>query len=164
MGAWHITAPYRSARGFTILELLVVIALMAVLSALTMITLIQPQTTVSLDSAVEVLVADLRSQQTKSMVGDSGTGGAQVPHGVYVQAGSYTLFKGAAYSGADTDNFVITMDSSISLGTTLPSSQAVFAEASGELTAASTITVTNTISGQSKVISLNRLGVVVSVN
>ncbi len=148
--------------GFTLVEILVVMGLIAILSGVAFINFIRPQNQASLDSIVATLVADLKSQQTKAMAGDGVSAPAAQAHGIYVQSGSYTLFKGSAYSGADTDNFVVSSDTGTTLSTTLPSTQAVFTKGSGDvagfIAGQSTITVTSSGTGVSRTITLNRYG------
>jgi prepilin-type N-terminal cleavage/methylation domain-containing protein len=151
--------------GFTLVEILLVMGLIAIIGGLTTINLIQPQRTASLSGTVATLVADLRGQQIKAMGGDKVSASTAQAHGLHVQSDRYTLFKGTTYSGADTDNFVVMMDPGITLSTTnMPSSQLVFTKGTGAVTgftSAPTITVSS--DGDSNVISLNRHGVV-SIN
>jgi prepilin-type N-terminal cleavage/methylation domain-containing protein len=151
-------------KGFTLIEVLLVMSLIAIIAGLSTINLIQPQKTASLDGTVATLVADLRGQQIKAMGGDKVSASTSQTHGIYVQADRYTLFKGT-YSAADTDNFVVMMEGDTSLSTTnMPSSQLVFTKGLGAVsgfTSAPTITVTS--GADSKIISLNRHGVV-SIN
>lgn len=154
--------PGDQTRGFTLIEVLLVMGLLAALSGLTIINLTRPQTRASLDGIVATLVADLRSQQIKAMAGDSLTAASAQAHGVYVQSGAYTLFKGASYSSSDADNFVVQADAGVALNTTLPSTQVVFTKGSGTFSGfasgQNSITVSN--AGESKVITINRYGVV----
>ena len=151
-----------STQGFTLIELLLVISLMAIIGVLTTINLIKPQTTATLGGTVDQLVADLRGQQLKAMSGDTdGTTSAQ-QYGVHIASNQYTLYTGSYAAGA-ASNFTITTQPGVQLSTTLPSSAVTFTKTSGEISSftdgANTITVTNTYSGESQVISLNRFGV-----
>lgn len=151
-------------RGFTLIEVLLVMALLSVVGGLMTINLIQPQKTVSLDGTVAMVVADFKGQQIKAMGGESMSAGSSQPHGLYIQSGSYTLFKGATYSALDTDNYVVQMDDGTTLSTTLPSTQVVFTEGTGAVTGFSgSPTITVSAGGSSKVITINRHGVV-SIN
>ncbi len=119
-------------KGFSLLEVMVVMGLVAILAALTVTNLIRPQTTASLDGVVSTLMADIKSQQLKAMVGDSISAASAQEHGVRIQPTTYTLFKGASYSAGDTDNFTLQQGSDISLSTTFPSSVLIFTKAAGE--------------------------------
>lgn len=153
----------RVAHGFTLVEILVVMGLMAILGTMAFTNLIRPQNQASLDSIVTTLLADLKSQQIKAISGDSLSAATAQAHGIYVQNSNYTLFKGSSYSGSDTDNFVVSVDTGLTLSTTFPTSQVVFTKGSGDVTGftagQNTITVTSSSTG-SKVITLNRYGAV----
>lgn len=148
---------------FTFIDLIVVIGLMVVVFSFTTVNLLRVQNKPSLDANVGKLFADLKYQQLKAMVGGSGGGASSVEWGVYVTSNKYVLFKGSAYSAADTSNFVVDMDSNSSLATTFASGEVVFVKRSGEVNnfslGANAITVTNNSSGMSRTITLNKLGV-----
>lgn len=150
--------------GFTLVEVLVVMGLIVIVSSVAVINLIQPQTSASVFSTTNTLVADLKSQQLKAMVGDSLGAVTSQQHGIYIQPTSYTIFRGSAYSAIEDANFVIQPESTISLSTTFPTSQVVFAKSSGDVSgftnSSNTITVSNTASGESKTITLNRYGAI----
>ncbi len=156
----------RMNTGFTLVELLVVMGLVAILGGLSFINLIRPQTSAALSGTVQGMMADLRSQQLKAMAGDSMSATIAQPYGIYVENNRYTLFKGATYSAGDTDNFVVPAESGVTFSTTFPSAQVIFAKGTGEVTSyngsANTITITNTRSNESKIITLNALGAVSS--
>jgi prepilin-type N-terminal cleavage/methylation domain-containing protein len=159
--------PYSPTRlsqaGFSLVELLVVMGLFAVIAGITTINLIRPQTTASQQNTLNQLVSDLRAQQQKAMAGDSGAASTAQPYGVYIQNNQYTLFKGSSYSAADPENFVVAAGANTTITTTFGSSQVIFTKASGEITGfsagANTITITNSVSGVSTVITMSRYGV-----
>src|SRR5256885_1156542 len=99
--AGHLGA---SSQGFTLVELLIVMALLAGLAGLTIINLGKPQNSASLSAASDTLVADLKTQQIRAMMSEPGSA-ATADRGVYLQSGQYTLFSGLTYSAANTDNF-----------------------------------------------------------
>jgi type II secretory pathway pseudopilin PulG len=159
--------PLRSLAGFTLVELLIVMGITSALLLLVTVNLIRPQTTASLSTTATALVADIKAQQAAAVSGDAGTGSAPVAHGLYLQATQYTLFKGAAYSAADADNYVV-QPSSVTLSTTFPSGQIVFAERSGEIlgwsATTSTITLTQVSSGSTLTVTVNPYGATVVAN
>lgn len=161
----NVSRKFSINEGFTLIELLLVMGLMAVLATFATINLIRPQTTASIQSAVDTLASDLRQQQIKSMVGDSSGGSSASTYGIYVGSNSYTVFKGSSYSAGDANNFVFDLGTNTSISTTLPSSQVIFSRISGEVSSfvngQNTITISS--GGESKTITINRLGVV-SIN
>jgi prepilin-type N-terminal cleavage/methylation domain-containing protein len=156
-----------SQRGFTLIELLVVMGLFAVMAGMITVNLVKPQATASVSGSVNEMVADLKSQQLRAMMGDSGSGITAQPHGIYVQPGQYTLFKGSSYNGSDADNSVIPAKNGVTLSATFPSSQVVFSKGSGEVSGfsngANVISVQSSATGEVTQITLNRLGAI-SVN
>ncbi len=108
----------RTEEGFTLVEVLITIAIMAAMSALIFVNLGKPQTVASLSGAVETLVADLRAQQTLAMSGNSAAGTSQLAHGVFISANAYTVFAGDSYNGSDPDNYTVTPGQNISFSTT----------------------------------------------
>jgi prepilin-type N-terminal cleavage/methylation domain-containing protein len=154
----------KRAAGFTLVEILVVMGLFGVAAGLTYINFIRPQNTVSLDGAVKTLMADIKSQQTKAMAGDSGSASSAQAHGIYVQSGQYTLFKGSTYSAGDTDNFVVLAPTGVTFSTSFTDTQVVFTKGSGDFTGYSastnTVTVSSGPTSENKVITLNRYGAI----
>lgn len=150
--------------GFTLIELILVMGIFAVLSGITVINLIRPQTKASLDSTVSTLALDLGAQQIKSMIGDAAGGSSSDYYGIYFESNRYTLFKGTAYSASDPINFVVDLESNVSLSSNLPSSQVVFSKITGEVNGYSggpyEVTASD-ISGNSKTITISRVGTLI---
>lgn len=137
--------------------------LMSLLVGYATINLVKPQTQISLDTSITTLVADLRSQQSKVMAGDTDSGSA-TPYGIFFETNQYTLFKGSSFVFSEPNNFVITLDPNLSFSTiNLPSSQIIFARRSGEVTnfsaVSSSVVLRNASSNEQKTVTLNRYGV-----
>ncbi|MBI3341888.1 type II secretion system protein [Candidatus Curtissbacteria bacterium] len=154
----------KSQKGFSIVELLIIMGIFAIFVGFTSLNLLNIRSKSSLGTAVDVLLTDLNSQQIKAMSGDNGGD----IYGIHFLSSSYVLFKGT-YSAGDPANFTVNLDNS-SINTTLPSSSSelVFNKTSGAVvgfsSGANTIRFqTNDISNQ-KIITVNRLGVVTGVN
>jgi len=158
----HLSSAHSTQSGFTLVEVMVSLFILAALAALTFINMGRPQTTAAVNSAVGMLVADLAYERSLAMAGDAGSSTTQQPHGIRFAADSYTLFTGASYHASDPNNYTPSLDGNIALSTTLPGGEVLFDTASGEVRdydpAKHTITVSG--DGYTKTITLNRLGTV----
>jgi hypothetical protein len=105
-----------------------------------------------------VLRSDLKQQQLKAMDGDS-TNGTATPsnHGIHFESNKYTLFKNT-YNVSDTTNFIVNLDSNISITTT---GDLIFTQGSGQITGLSTITLEDSFHNQRN-LNINEMGVVTS--
>ncbi len=156
-------------KGFTFIELLLVIGITVVLFGFITFNLAKSQRNTSVNTTVTALVADIKSQQLKAMAGATEGRTANDNYGIYFQSGNYTLFHGMTYypNPSDHSNFVISTDSTITLSTTLPNSLLIFSKTSGEVAGWSsgknTITVTNATDTSKKTITINQYGVITSI-
>jgi len=157
----------KKQNGFTIIELLIVIAITTILLGLSTMNLFSAKYKASLNSTVTMLIADLRSQQLKAMVGDTEGSAATNPgyNGIYFDTKQYIIFHGQSYSVSTTDNFAVPLEGDLTFvnaGTSI-----IFSKVSGELYDSSvtsfTIQLKNTASGELKYIKINKLGVVNAV-
>lgn len=106
-----VTPRFVSPGGFSLIELLLSIALIALLSGLASPVFLRLQTKNDLDLAVVSLAQSLRRAQIQSQAVDGDT-----TWGVKIQTGSLTLFKGTSFAGRDTTYDEITdLNSSITL-------------------------------------------------
>lgn len=147
--------------GFTLIELLLVLSITSLLLGLVTFNLIGARNTTSLATQEESLIANIKSQQIKAMNGIQGGGS----YGVHFITGDchtliscYILFQGTSFLTATTTS-PVSIDDSISFTcTSCSGGDVVFAKTSGETTPVS-ITVSSTVSSQTKTVTLNRLGV-----
>lgn len=155
----------RFQKGLTLIELMVAIGILLILFALTTINLTRLPSTTSQSSGFDLLISDLRGQQTKAMSGyqndDTATTGS--PYGIHFEGASYTLFKGSSYSASDPDNFVIELDPGLSFTTsTFPADSAgfyvVFLAGSGDVAVPGNISLMNAYTGDVKEVNLNKYG------
>ena len=152
------------ARGYTIIELLVVMGMFAIFFGFASLNLLSVRSRTSLATTVDVLVSDLRTQQVKAMNGDTGGGPVDINYGIHFSSNSYTLFKGT-YSLGDPANFIVNVDEA-SIDTTFsPPDEIIFNKGSGEVVGSTpaSIRLSSNSSSASKVITINRFGVVTSV-
>jgi len=155
---------FSSSAGFTAMEVILVMSIIAVLLTLVTVNLFKFQHKSQLSSTVESFLADYKEQQIKAMVGDASGTATPSAYGVHIETSSYTLFR----NSYGTSNFTVSLPGGTQFSTTFPSSQVIFATGSGQLTTyingQNTITLTDTGDGSQKVITINRYGVVSSVN
>jgi len=154
-----------SKRGFTMVELMVVIGISLVLFGFVVIGLSRGERTFSTTSTREKLISDLKTQQTKAMQGIDGPDA----YGIYFQPDRYTLFKGYAYSSQDPDNYEVELDEGIVISDiSFPASVIVFATRSGEIDGFvegnNTMTIQDTGGLQVFNLILNRYGIITNVN
>lgn len=153
--------------GFTIVEYLIGIGIVAILLSVIGLNILGGRESAVLSSTLDTLVADVTSQQLKSMTQKT-VASQRSSYGVKFEATRYILFYGDSYSSNDPRNFVINLEENISFSpVNVPNEQIVFASSSGEILGFSpsqkSVTITNAINGQTKIIEFNRLGVISNV-
>jgi len=156
-------------RGFTLIEVLVVAGIFTAFLSFMMPTLTSSQRHAQSNEDAALLVADMRDQQMKAMLGDTESLAAATASGIYFETSRYTLFRGSVYSAADTYNYVINLDPQFQFtSTNFPSSRIIFTRGSGEVSNfvndTYSITLSDIQSGTCQVISVNKYGVVQSIN
>jgi prepilin-type N-terminal cleavage/methylation domain-containing protein len=140
------------SRGFTLMEIVVVVALVFIFSTLSFGTYKVFQFRSNLDTAVaNVFSACRRAQaQAQANLGDA-------PWGVKLQTSGGTIFKGASWSGRDTsadENFSLTLNLQLA-----GASEIIFAKMTGwPLGGATNLTLT--FNNDSKQININSRGII----
>lgn len=147
--------------GFTLVELMVVMGILATLIGIVTINLSGAQQKVSVNSTIQVIISDMKEQQIKAMIGDTEGRPTASSYGVHFDANQYVLFNGSAYSSTDTSNFAVPLSPNLQFTTPI---DIIFSRASGELITSASVTVQNITNSEQKTIQLNRYGVVTSVN
>ncbi len=142
---------YSSRSGFTIVEMLLVMAIIASIGALSFPFIVAFSNRNNLDIAVNTLVQAERRAQTMSTVVESDS-----QWGVNIASGRITLYKGTTYAGRDTgfdENHEISSSISVT-GLTDISYSKVF----GTPTATGTTTLTN--ENDTRMVTVNAKGTI----
>jgi len=147
-------------RGFTLIEIIVVLGVVALLLVLTSANLLIGQRNVSKTGTTAQIMADIRSQQSRAMLGDNNGSS----FGVHINQDNYVLFSGSVYNALDAANFVVSLDNNIFLSTTFANSNIIFTPVSGEVTGfvvgADTITTMDTTDETIEILHVNKYGVI----
>lgn len=156
----------RKLGGFTLIEVALVMGIFAILASFATVNLLGTQRSADLNSTSTTIIADIKQQQARSMLGDTGGGSSAIVHGIYFESSRYTLFIGSTYNPTEPTNFVVDLSGGLTLSTTFPTSQVIFNLQSGEIngfaSGSSSVTLTTT-GGQARTLTFNKYGVV-SVN
>lgn len=146
--------------GFTLIELIVVLGMLATLSGLSYLTLFGRIQQTDVANTTAGLVADLRSQQVRAMTGEQTNGTAS--YGVHLDGNQYVLFSGSAYDANDPNNSMFPVNGA-QLSTTFVGGNIVFSPGNGDIVgfvpSGNAITVTSAEGGSIKTVRLNRYGV-----
>lgn len=139
--------------GFTLLEVLLSISVIAVLMGITAPVYISFQNRNALDTTSQSVIESLRRSETFARNGRGDTN-----WGVKLQTGSLIIYKGASYAARDTTaDDVVTLNPAMTLGGL---GEVNFNELSGNPVTAGTITVTSTANNESDSIIVNSYGMI----
>lgn len=155
--------------GFTLIESIIVVSIIALLTGLTTVNLFGIQDKTSLAVTVDTLISDIKQQQIKAMIGDTEGRASQDNYGIYFTPVSYVLFHGSSYSPTDFSNVIINLNDNVGLiNIALPNSVVIFSKISGEvadfITGSDTITIKHNLSGEQKTIKINLYGAITDIN
>lgn len=155
--------------GFTIPELLIVVGMLTTLLGLTTINLLTSRDKVTISTTIDTLISDIKLGQTKAMSGDTEGSGTISDYGMYFETNRYTVFRGSTYASGNPSNFITNLDPNFELSSILfPSSTLIFSKGSGEVSGFvsgfNSITIRNKLTGEQKVITVNRYGVITGIN
>jgi len=143
-------------KGFTLVELLVSIGILAVIFAIVSLNISPVPSNSLLSASIDLLTSDIRAQQTLAMTNNSS-------YGVRLESDSYTLFKGSSYVQGSAGNFVVNLDSGIVItNITFPNSVIVFSPGNGDVSgytgSQDGFTISSTTTNKSSVIKINKYG------
>lgn len=153
-------------KGFTFVEVVIVMGLIGILIAILSTTLFRSQQSASLDTAAQLLVSDIKKQQIFAMSGDTASPGVFIDYSIRFDPHQYTLYPGSVYVASNTLNIVVPVEEPLHIVSATVSAQVVtFARLSGDVrnfsSADGTIVIQNDQTNQQKQIVLNRRGVIV---
>lgn len=155
--------------GYSLPELLLVLTILGILFSLTTINLLGVYHKNTLNTSTSTLTADMKQQQLKAMVGDTGGQPSLSSQGIYFESNRYTLYQGDSYVSSDpSSRFVINLSSDLQFSTILvPNSEIIFSKGSGEITnynpSLDNVTLQNIRTGETKTIRINQFGTIIAI-
>lgn len=156
-------------RGFVFIELIIILGIISVLVAIAIVSVSGSGRKATLTAAIDMIIADAKSQQTKAMSVETIGGTPQSGYGVRFESGQYTLFSGESFLPSDPGNLVVPLGSRVRItGINLPDGQLIFASRSGEIMQfdpdSDSTTLTQIDSLETTTIEWNRYGIITAVN
>lgn len=149
-------------KGFTLIELLVVMAIIGALTSLTIFSFNKPQQKANLDTYLNTLASDIKSQQLKAMLGDKEGSTSAQKFGLYISDTKYILFAGEDFSEGNPNNLTVQLKGAIKLGTAFESNKLMFNRLNGELinydSTKNTITLKDSINQEQVIIGISKQG------
>lgn len=86
-------------KGFTLIEILVVVALIAILATAVVVSTVSFRSQIDLNTAAQNILNTLRIARAKTLASESAS-----QYGVHFESGQYVLFKGTSYNPSASDN------------------------------------------------------------
>ncbi|MDD5165299.1 MAG: prepilin-type N-terminal cleavage/methylation domain-containing protein [Candidatus Pacebacteria bacterium] len=127
-----------ASKGFTFIEMLAVLAIIGILSAMVIYWYGSARSNALLSSTTDSIVATLESAKNNALAGKNGQS-----YGVKFATSTYISFIGTTYSAVATTNIAYTVDSSLSLSETIsdPNNIIIFDRLTGAANTTATVTV-----------------------
>lgn len=150
--------------GATLVELIVIMAVVGILARVVTLNLFQGQQRASLTVTRDLLVSDIHKQQHRAMVGMTSTPGVYLDYSIRFEAQRYILYPGVVYDSNNAANEVTVLEPVLQFDPIDVSNGTItFSRVSGEVRGydedSRSITLKNIQTGNQYVISFNMLGV-----
>lgn len=150
--------------GFTLVEVVVVMGLVAILITIVTGTLFQSRSAASVSTTALQVINDAHEQQMNAMLGATASAGVYPDYSIYFTPNSYTLFAGDTYTATNPSNVLVTLDPPLTFtNISFPSNTLTFLRLSGDVSAYQTghtsVTLTDSETGDSHTLMVNRRGI-----
>lgn len=145
-------------RGFTLIEVLVVLAIMTIILTIIISGFTVFQNTQALDKNSETVAEVLQTARVQTLSSKNAS-----QYGVHIGSTSLTLFSGSTYvpGAPDSQNYpLLGSDSALSLSLTGGGTDIVFNRLTGETAEDGTITVSSPLSNRVRTITIYKTGLI----
>ena len=150
--------------GFSLIELVLVIALLGTILTLTTVNLIRPFSKAKIQTVSSDISSILRQAQNKAINTDTSGEAETSEYGVHFETNKYILFRGVSYNPSDPNNFAVDVPDNITITPNLPSGDVIFQRISGEVAnyneSNNSICVSETSTNKNVSLTVNFVGVV----
>ena len=139
--------------GFVLIELIIVLAVFAIISAVSVPVYSNLQTSAQLNESSNELIQTIRTARGRAVarVNDAA-------HGIYLQSDRYTLYQGSSHSGRNTSyDRTVVFDEALTLSNTISGNEINFSRSFGLPDNTGSITITHDIQG-TKTITIDSFG------
>jgi len=152
------------SKGASLIELLLVMAIIGVFARLITLSLFRGQQRTSITVTRDTIISDLRRTQLQAMQGETESPGSYLDYSIRFEQGRYIMFPGVVYDAGNAANQVVVLDSILSFSSVdLPFSTVTFARLSGDVrdfdSVLNHVTLANTQTGNSYRVTFNERGV-----
>lgn len=147
----------RYQSGFSAVELLVVIALLAILTVISASTFVSVRQTQEIKTATQDVWLTIRSARNATLSSDTDRA-----YGVHIETGRIVRFVGPTYTVGASTNVAVNFPGSITASSTFSGGvdDILFTRLTGETSATGTITLRQSISNASTSISIAKSGLI----
>ena len=148
----------RKANGFTLVELLIVLSILALLIGITLTTFISFRKSQSLALDVQTITSVLRQARNQTLSSKNAS-----VYGVHFSQGVVTLFTGATYTvgAATNEDFNLSgADTIVTISLAGGGSDVVFIRLTGETVQNGTIVVSSPSTSQAKTVTIYKTGLI----
>ncbi len=123
---------------------------------------------VQVNSAVPMVIADLKQQQLRSMLGETQGRSTTDTYGIHFETTTYTLFHGSSYAVSEPTNSIVQLGGALTFSSVnIPGNVIIFGRGSGEVIGYSNTQnmfgITNPGNNQTRTVTFNTYGVVTQI-
>jgi len=144
-----------NSRGFTILELIISIAIVVLIMSVGSISFFSTKNKARLDAGVDGMISKMSQARSDALAGKSGT-----DYGIKFGTSSYTYFSGSTYSVGNNTNILTQLGNNYRIGGTVGTSSGliIFYRLTGLPSATGTVTVTDTSTSLFETVTIGTQG------
>ena len=147
-----------SKKGFTLIEMVLVLALMGILLGMSMMYYQSSQVRADVDAQSASIVHYLRLAQSSAASGLN-----DKSHGVHFETDSYTTFEGDSYNQADPKNFKMNLPETMTINAISLNgggANVIFSKINGDTTNYGTISLNSVQVNKTKTITITSVGTI----